>query len=276
MRQRCPQTAAAATPPPRVDASTSLPPARRRGYLLGMPTPLSPPALGGLAFLAGLTDLQLGRLADVGERVTADGDTLLFTEGDPRRFLFLVASGSVAIEQTLGGRSVRLATFGAGDAVGEGVLLDEEVHGTGARTLKRTELVRFPVERLEALLGEDPALYAALVSRAAKVVARRLRSADATLVGRGRSLGFGSGRVRVEHDLLGEREVPEDALYGVQTLRALENFPITGVPVREYPALIEALASVKEAAARANAELGLLPQERSDAICRAARETSAA
>ena len=237
-----------------------------------MPTPLSPPALGGLAFLAGLTDLQLGRLADVGERVTADGDTLLFAEGDPRRFLFLVASGSVAIEQTLGGRSVRLATFGAGDAVGEGVLLDEEVHGTAARTLKRTELVRFPVERLEAMLVEDPALYAALVSRAAKVVARRLRSADATLVGRGRSLGFGSGRVRVEHDLLGEREVPEDALYGVQTLRALENFPITGVPLREFPLLVEALAEVKEAAARANEELGLLDGPVADAIVRAARE----
>ncbi|HEX4935992.1 MAG TPA: aspartate ammonia-lyase, partial [Gemmatimonadaceae bacterium] len=63
-----------------------------------------------------------------------------------------------------------------------------------------------------------------------------------------------------------------DALYGVQTLRAMENFPITGVVIREFPALIGALAAVKEAAAKANTELGLLDQERCDVIVRAAQE----
>ena len=92
------------------------------------------------------------------------------------------------------------------------------------------------------------------------------------MVGRGRALGFGGRHVRVEHDLLGDREVPDEALYGVQTLRALENFPITGVPLREFTSLIEALAAVKEAAALANAQLGLLPQETADLIARAARE----
>jgi aspartate ammonia-lyase len=71
---------------------------------------------------------------------------------------------------------------------------------------------------------------------------------------------------------LGDRDVPEDALYGVQTLRALENFPITGTALREFPALIEALASVKEAAALANTELGLLDKQTGDVIVRAAQE----
>ena len=75
---------------------------------------------------------------------------------------------------------------------------------------------------------------------------------------------------RREHDLLGDRDVPADALYGVQTLRALENFPISGVPIAEFPTLIAALASVKEAAARANEELGLLDPGIADAIVRAA------
>src|SRR3712207_3003094 len=89
-------------------------------------------------------------------------------------------------------------------------------------------------------------------------------------------MGFSGGeRPRVEHDLLGERDVPADALYGVQTLRAMENFPITGVPLREFPALIAALAAVKEAAALANHELGLLPDEVCEAVCRAAREIRA-
>jgi aspartate ammonia-lyase len=66
--------------------------------------------------------------------------------------------------------------------------------------------------------------------------------------------------------------VPDEALYGIQTLRALENFPITGIALREFPTLVEALAAVKEAAARANAELGLLSPEIADAIVRAANE----
>ena len=54
------------------------------------------------------------------------------------------------------------------------------------------------------------------------------------------------------HDLLGERNVPFEYYYGVQTLRALENFNISGVTLNFFPALIEALAMVKEAAALAN------------------------
>jgi aspartate ammonia-lyase len=76
---------------------------------------------------------------------------------------------------------------------------------------------------------------------------------------------------RREHDLLGERDVPADALYGVQTLRALENFPISGVSLGEFPTLIAALASVKEAAALANEELGLLDPSIASAIVGAAR-----
>ncbi len=74
----------------------------------------------------------------------------------------------------------------------------------------------------------------------------------------------------MEHDLLGERAVPTSALYGVQTLRALENFPISGTCVGEFPTLIAALASVKEAAALANEELGLLDPDVARAIVGAA------
>ena len=57
------------------------------------------------------------------------------------------------------------------------------------------------------------------------------------------------GATRTEHDLIGFREVPEDAYWGVHTLRALENFPITGIPIGSSPHLVEALAAVKQAAA---------------------------
>jgi aspartate ammonia-lyase len=60
--------------------------------------------------------------------------------------------------------------------------------------------------------------------------------------------------MRIEHDLLGKKEIPDDVYYGVQTARALENFHISGVPISQYPDLIRALAMVKLAAARANYE----------------------
>ncbi|MFI7316531.1 aspartate ammonia-lyase [Streptomyces venezuelae] len=81
--------------------------------------------------------------------------------------------------------------------------------------------------------------------------------------------------LRREHDLLGERDVPADAYWGIHSFRATENFPITGIPISVYPQLIDALAAVKEAAARANEELGLLPKAKADAIVAACREIRA-
>jgi len=77
---------------------------------------------------------------------------------------------------------------------------------------------------------------------------------------------------RRERDLLGERDVPMSALYGIQTLRAIENFAISGVELRDFPTLIAAIAAVKEAAAEANRELGFLDSRIADAIVQACRE----
>ena len=68
-------------------------------------------------------------------------------------------------------------------------------------------------------------------------------------------------KVRIEHDLLGEKEVPIDAYYGIQTVRAIDNFHITGVPISQYPELIRALAMIKLAAARANHDCDNLRDE---------------
>ena len=66
---------------------------------------------------------------------------------------------------------------------------------------------------------------------------------------------------RSEHDLLGDRDVPVDAYWGVHTLRATENFPITGMTISAYPHLIDALAAVKEAAALAERGTGVAGAE---------------
>ncbi len=84
-----------------------------------------------------------------------------------------------------------------------------------------------------------------------------------------------SNSMRLEHDLLGDREVPAEAYFGVHTLRAQENFPISGIPISTYPDLIRALAEIKMAAARSNLELGFLPAAKAQVIIAACEEIRA-
>ena len=77
---------------------------------------------------------------------------------------------------------------------------------------------------------------------------------------------------RLEHDMLGDREVPDTAYYGIHTLRAMENFAITDIPVSRHPALVSGLAAVKQAAAQANSELEILSARASSAIQAACSE----
>ena len=83
----------------------------------------------------------------------------------------------------------------------------------------------------------------------------------------------GAVKMRREHDSIGVLAVPEEAYYGVQSLRGQENFPITGQ--RLHPQLIRALAEVKKAAARSNRDAGLLARDKAEAILRACDEVIA-
>ena len=78
--------------------------------------------------------------------------------------------------------------------------------------------------------------------------------------------GAAARPMRTEHDLLGDKQVPADAYYGVQTARALENFQISAIPMNRYPEFIEAYTMVKLAAARGNARVGKMKADRLAAI----------
>src|SRR5579885_1543196 len=75
---------------------------------------------------------------------------------------------------------------------------------------------------------------------------------------------------RTEKDSLGTKEIPSHVYYGIQTARAVENFPISGM--RAHPTLIRAFGMIKQAAAEANRDLGLLDARRAQAIIEAAQE----
>src|SRR5689334_12628518 len=77
-------------------------------------------------------------------------------------------------------------------------------------------------------------------------------------------------QMRIERDTLGEVAVPDDALYGAQTQRAVENYPISGL--REHPVFIRSFIQIKKAAALANRELGVLDAKLADAIISACDE----
>ncbi|MEJ8761989.1 aspartate ammonia-lyase [Phocaeicola sp. HCN-40430] len=80
------------------------------------------------------------------------------------------------------------------------------------------------------------------------------------------------GKTRIESDLIGSREIADELLYGVQTLRGLENFSISKFHLNDYPLFINGLAITKMAAARANHELGLLTDQQFEAITQACQE----
>src|SRR5688572_14082298 len=78
-------------------------------------------------------------------------------------------------------------------------------------------------------------------------------------------------QTRTEKDLLGEKQIPAEAYYGVQTARALENFQLSGIAINHYPGFVEAWAIVKLAAARANTDVGAMPKEKLALIEKAAQ-----
>lgn len=124
------------------------------------------------------------------------------------------------------------------------------------------------IKLLEQLAEKRPDIYQQLVAVAAKTLSEQSMASAASQA----EVMLSSARYRTEQDSLGELRVPDGAYYGVQTLRAVENFPISGMPISKYPFLIGALGWIKQAAAMANRDLGLLDPEIAGAIISAAEE----
>jgi aspartate ammonia-lyase len=219
---------------------------------------------------AGLSGAALDLLAGCARRRTLRAGDTLFRQEAPREAFFLVVSGQVEILRETGGRVERLVVLGPGQAVGEGAFLHASQHSATARALTEVDLAELPRDEIHGRLAADGTAAIEVLSRVALAMNRRLQYAAASEVGLEKA--YASGATRREHDLLGDRDVPADALYGVQTLRGVENFPITGITLSHYPALIRSLAMVKQACARANRTLGLLPPTAAGAIDRACRE----
>lgn len=195
----------------------------------------------------------------------------LYKEGSAREEIFVIYDGEVELfMRTPFGEEKRLSFFQKYDFMGEGALIDNSPHSTTARAMTEVTALALSKESLQELFDQDKELAAKVYRYLAKLVARRMNQANAHLTNAGAQ--YVSGRTRSEHDLLGDRDVPAEAYYGVQTLRAMENFNISGVTLNYYPVFVQALAMVKLAAAKANNDLGLMNDEITQAIVAASDE----
>jgi aspartate ammonia-lyase len=217
-----------------------------------------------------LDDDVLALIAPVVEhRRFGPGDPL-FRAHAPRDALFVILAGNVEVSVEAGDAAGTVVILGAGDAVGEAGLLEPGLHSASAFASGAVEALSLPVEAARERLATDSRAAMALFAAVSHVMVRRLQYASFRRAGW--DLVYRPGATRTEHDLLGDREVPADAKYGIQTLRAVENFPITGIRLAHFPHLVRGLAMVKQAAARANRKLGLLEPDIAAAIDRACQE----
>lgn len=197
--------------------------------------------------------------------------TLLFSENTARNHVYVIYEGEVELfQRTPFGQEKRLSFFSKFDFLGEGSLIDNSPHSTSARALLDTKVISIECAKIKDLLKDNGSMAIKLYSKISEVISRRLRRTNSSTTNIGAQ--YESGRTRKEHDLLGERNVPEGKYYGIQTLRALENFNISGQSINIFPNIVIALGIVKMAAAKANYDLGLLSKPVADAIIEACNE----
>jgi aspartate ammonia-lyase len=221
----------------------------------------------------GIRTEDLAAIVEMGDAVAHPAGDYLFHESTPREWLGIVLDGEVEIVRGAQARAVTLATLTPGAIFSEGVMLDDSPHAASAVTRQGAQVWKIPRASLEQIRDQKPEIYYRIVGRIAARLSERLRFAAERIAGEKSATVVSS--VRTEHDSLGEREVPDDAYYGVQTIRGMENFRTSGIRMYHFEHFIRAFAFVKEAAALANRELGVLDAAKADAIVQACDEIAA-
>lgn len=219
----------------------------------------------------GVSEQELTLFANVAQPLTLSTGDSLFQSDEKADALYVIADGSVQIYDNQGGIEKSVTVFSKHEFIGESILIaPEHKQGRNARMLCETQLYKFDKAELKKLLAEHGEIALKVCTTISQVIIRRMQHANnrydniATL--------YRTSGQRVEQDLLGEKKIPATAYYGVQTLRALENFDISGITLNFYPSFIRGFAKVKKAAALANCDLGHIPPSMIGAICQACDE----
>ncbi len=221
--------------------------------------------ISGIEFFEDLNEQELAQLSEKMFVENFSAGKFLFKENKESDAVYIVHSGEVELlKKSPNKEQKRLAYFYATDIIGEGAFVDNSHHSTSARTVSACSIIIIKKADIDEIFAKNPSLGMKISNKLARIISKRMRSSNTRFVSPGTQ--YISGEMRREHDLLGEKDVPLQVNYGIQTLRGLENFDITGVPINFYPDLVKALAEVKKAAAMANHDLGLLDEDVAGAI----------
>lgn len=212
------------------------------------------------------TNIQdLETLAGLMQVQVCNAGQVIHQEGTPRSHFSVVIEGQVDVIRAAVQQGNRvLISYQAGDVISEGLLVEQSFHTTTAIANTAAKLYVIEAEQIHDFLTDHATFKAQVYENLLKQLVSKLNPAKAHA--KVDILSLSSGKSRLEHDLLGDKEVPDYAYFGIQTMRAQENFHITGVPLHKYPELIHAFAYVKKAAAQANFECERINQKQNQAI----------
>lgn len=220
---------------------------------------------------ANLSDNDLQILTNYLETLSVKKDVTLYSPGLIRDRLRLIVKGRIEVSAETFDFEEPSTIYGPGQFLGEAALLEEgTLHKAKAQTVTDVDLIILTRAHFLKLMQEQQEISCKIQMNIGSYVFSKL--ARGASQGKVQYSGYSSGKKRLEHDLLGDREISDEAYYGVQTLRAIENFNITGVLLRDFPIFIKGLSQVKKAAALANCEIGILDQEVCNYICMACDE----
>ena len=231
---------------------------------------LEPDTIAEAAQRIGIKPDELAAILKRGSAVAYNAGDYLFHESTPRHWLGLVLEGEIDLLRGQHGKTVLIGVAQPGAILGEGVMLDDTPHGASGVTRQGVKVWQIPRAELDKVRAETPDVFYRVVGQIARRLSDRLRASSERIAKESGAPTLSN--FRREHDSLGERDVPNHVYYGVQTVRAIENFPFSGIRVCHYEHFVRALACVKKAAALANAELGVLDQAIADSIAKACDE----
>ncbi len=209
---------------------------------------------------------ELKKFVALGETRTFSQGDYLFYESSPRKWFGIVLRGKINLQRGLSGRNITIACLTEGAVIGESLLIDDLSHSVSGLALDDTEIWAIPRAEINTFREEKPETFHRMVARAAQRISYRLRESTELLLHSERNRSDITD-YRTEHDSLGDREVSNAHYYGVQTTRAVENFPFSGIRLSHFQHLVNAFAYVKKAAATSNSILGVLDPNIANAIC---------
>ncbi len=218
-----------------------------------------------------LNNNEIAIFSDLFEVIEIPHAQNIFTENSPASDFYLLFDGKVELFKRISNvEKRRISSFNKFDFFGENSLVSDTVHSTSAKTVTDSILLKLNREVFINLFEKNGKLGYKIMSNISSLIARRMRQANMKVYNV--SSQYESGNTRREKDSIGDKKVPNDFYFGLFTVRSAEIFNLSGLNISYYHHFIDALASFKMAAAKTNAELGLIDEDIANAIIQVGTE----